>query len=57
MLSSVEGSTMARDLLRDGMVPLTEDAVRQYLTGLGADHSVPLSMRLPRGSCPAGQPS
>jgi hypothetical protein len=37
MLSSVEGSTLARDLLRDGMVPLTDEAVRQYVIGLGAD--------------------
>lgn len=37
MLSGVEGSTLARDLLRDGMVPLTDDAARQYVIGLGAD--------------------
>jgi hypothetical protein len=36
MLSSVEGSTLARDLLRDGMVPLTGDTARQYVMGLGA---------------------
>lgn len=36
MLSSVEGSNMARDLLRDGVMPLTDDAMRQYVIGLGA---------------------
>lgn len=37
MLSSVEGGTLARDLLRDGVVPLTGDTARQYVIGLGAD--------------------
>ena len=37
MLGSVEGSTLARDLLRDGVVPLTGDTARQYVIGLGAE--------------------
>jgi hypothetical protein len=37
MLNTREGSALARDLIRDGMVPLTEDALRQYMIGLGAD--------------------
>jgi hypothetical protein len=37
MLSAVEGATLARDLLRDGFVPFTADAARQYVIGLGAD--------------------
>ncbi len=39
MLESAEGSTLARDLLRDGMVPLTDDAWRLYVTGLGGDQA------------------
>ncbi len=37
MLSGVEGGTLARDLLRDGVVPLTGDTALQYVIGLGAD--------------------
>ncbi len=37
MFETVEGSGLARDLLRDGVVPLTDDAARQYVIGLGVD--------------------
>jgi hypothetical protein len=37
MFNTTEGSAVARDLIRDGMVPLTDDAMRQYVIGLGAD--------------------
>jgi hypothetical protein len=37
MISTVEGSAVACDLIRDGIVPLTDETARQYLLGLGAD--------------------
>jgi hypothetical protein len=40
MLSTVEGNKVAAELLRHGVVELTDDIARQYFMGLGADAAV-----------------
>jgi hypothetical protein len=37
VLGTVEGAELAATLLKEGVIPLTEDSARQYVIALGAD--------------------